>query len=313
MSCLTTSKGPNLMCLPSIPSPAPSVKSTPQGGVQPPPLPPPPSLPILGPRSAAASMRWVSEVVEFYHSLMRWDSKRESCGGVQEAPLIDASISNTPNMIGEIKNCFTPLLAISPIPLFLSCTIGLASKPMKYDDPFNNPFVKIDRSSSTVEMFGKLYRLAPVTLTTEQKSIHQKRRSRVYQWKRPTVFLKEGDSIPPDIDPDTVRWIPANHPFATTVSDIDEDLAQSNVYQKDGVPFRVKAEHEAMQKKLQALQNQEQRFNEVAINLNNIRDFERPSQSVKPHEQLEQDSSIYQQNSLINEGVDSSADNHQRN
>ncbi|RZS00003.1 hypothetical protein BHM03_00029660 [Ensete ventricosum] len=58
---------------------------------------------------------------------------------------------------------------------------------------------------------------------------------------------------------------------------------------------------------------QEQRFNEVAINLNNIRDFERPSQSVKPHEQLEQDSSIYQQNGLINEGVDSSADNHQRN
>ncbi|XP_064962772.1 protein MULTIPLE CHLOROPLAST DIVISION SITE 1-like isoform X1 [Musa acuminata AAA Group] len=187
------------------------------------------------------------------------------------------------------------------------------SKPMKYDDPFNNPFVKIDKSSSTVEMFGKLYRLAPVTLTTEQKSVHQKRRSRVYQWKRPTVFLKEGDSIPPDIDPDTVRWIPANHPFATTVSDIDEDLAQNNVYQKDGVPFRVKAEHEAMQKKLQALQNQEQRFNEVAINLNNIRDFERPSQSVKPHEQLEQDSSIYQQNSPINEGVDSSADNHQRN
>lgn len=126
---------------------------------------------------------------------------------------------------------------------------------MKYDDPFNNPFVKIDKSCSTVEMFGKLYRLAPVTLTTEQKSVHQKRRSRVYQWKRPTVFLKEGDSIPPDIDPDTVRWIPANHPFVTTVSDIDEDLAQNNVYQKDGVPFRVKAEHEAMQKKLQALQN----------------------------------------------------------
>lgn len=104
-------------------------------------------------------------------------------------------------------------------------------------------------------MCGTVYRLAPVTLTEEQRSIHQKRRSRAYQWKRPKVFLKEGDSIPPDVDPDTVRWIPANHPFATTVSDIDEDLAQNNVYQKRGVPFRIQAEHEALQKKLEALQS----------------------------------------------------------
>lgn len=103
-------------------------------------------------------------------------------------------------------------------------------------------------------MCGKVYRLEPVTLTEEQRAIHQKRRSRAYQWKRPKVFLKEGDTLPPDVDPDTVRWIPANHPFATTVSDIDEDLAQNNVYQKHGVPFRIQAEHEALQKKLESLQ-----------------------------------------------------------
>ena len=115
--------------------------------------------------------------------------------------------------------------------------------------------MKIGKSNSTIEMCGKLYRLSPVTLTKEQQSGHQKRRSRAYQWKRPTIFLKEGDPIPPDVDLDTVRWIPANHPFATTVNDIDEDLAQNNVYQKDGVPFRIRAEHEALQKKLEALQS----------------------------------------------------------
>lgn len=124
-----------------------------------------------------------------------------------------------------------------------------------YDDPFNNPQVKISKNNSTVEMCGKVYKLAPVTLTREEQNIHQKRRSRAYQWKRPTIFLKEGDPIPADVDPDTVRWIPANHPFATTISDITEDLAQNNVFQKHGVPFRIQAEHEALQKKLEALQS----------------------------------------------------------
>ncbi|XP_058098250.1 protein MULTIPLE CHLOROPLAST DIVISION SITE 1 isoform X2 [Magnolia sinica] len=131
------------------------------------------------------------------------------------------------------------------------------SRPLKYEDPFDNPLVKVGKSNSTVEMCGKVYRLAPVTLTEEQQSIHQKRRSRAYQWKRPTVFLKEGDPVPPDVDPDTVRWIPTNHPFATTVNNIDEDMAQNNVFQKDGVPFRIKAEHEALQRKLEALQSSE--------------------------------------------------------
>ena len=130
-----------------------------------------------------------------------------------------------------------------------------SSRPLKYEDPFNNPLVKVGKSNSTVEMCGKMYRLAPVTLTKEQQAIHQKRRSRAYQWKRPTMFLREGDSIPSDVDPDTVRWIPANHPFATTASEIDEGLAQNNVYQKHGVPFRIQAEHEALQRKLEALQS----------------------------------------------------------
>ncbi|KAF6154287.1 hypothetical protein GIB67_026743 [Kingdonia uniflora] len=168
------------------------------------------------------------------------------------------------------------------------------SKPLKYDDPFNNPLVKISENNSSVEMCGKVYRLAPVTLTEREQSNHQKRRSRAYQWKRPTMFIKEGDSIPPDVDPDTVRWIPANHPFATTVSDIDEGLAQNNVYQKHGVPFRIKAEHEALQRKLEALQN-DQKLDKLGVDPSNARDFERPYKSFsKSNEHLEQRPSLNQ-------------------
>ncbi|KAK4275038.1 hypothetical protein QN277_018181 [Acacia crassicarpa] len=152
------------------------------------------------------------------------------------------------------------------------------SKPLKYDDPFNNPLVKVSNSKSTVEMCGKLYRLAPVTLTEEQQAIHQRRRSRAYRWKRPTMFLKEGDSLPPDVDPDSIRWIPANHPFATTAADIDENLAQTNVYQKRGVPSRIQAEHEALHRKLEALEN-EQTLNRLTIDPTNGQDFESPLKS----------------------------------
>ncbi|CAN6481529.1 unnamed protein product [Victoria cruziana] len=159
---------------------------------------------------------------------------------------------------------------------------GIA-RPLKYDDPFDNPLVKISKNTSTVKMCGKVYRLAPVTLTEEQQAIHQKRRLRAYQWKRPTVFLKEGETIPPDVDPDTVRWIPANHPFATTVSDIDESLAQNNVYQKRGVPFRIRAEHEALQKKLEVLNN-EGKLNQITVDPGSIRNLERPFESVSAQE-----------------------------
>lgn len=180
------------------------------------------------------------------------------------------------------------------------------SRPLKYDDPFNNPLVKISKSNSTVEMCGKVYRLAPVTLTKVEQSNHQKRRSRAYQWKRPTIFLKEGDSIPPDVDPDTIRWIPANHPFATTVNDIDEDLAQSNVYQKRGVPFRIKAEHEALQKKLETLQN-EQKLNKMVIDPGNVRDFERPFKStLHSNEKTEDRSNGRTPNSNLEKGSNAS-------
>ncbi|CAL9097851.1 unnamed protein product [Musa textilis] len=111
-SRIATSKGPSLACLPPIPPPAPPVKSTPQGGAGPPPPPPPPPPPTLGSRSAAASVRRVPEVVEFYHSLMRRDSRRESCSGVQEAPPAVASVCNARDMIGEIENRSAHLLAI---------------------------------------------------------------------------------------------------------------------------------------------------------------------------------------------------------
>ncbi|KAK7283475.1 hypothetical protein RIF29_13016 [Crotalaria pallida] len=168
------------------------------------------------------------------------------------------------------------------------------SRPLKYEDPFNNPLVKVGKTNSTVEMCGKVYRLAPVTLTQEQQTIHQKRRSRAYQWKRPTIFLKEGDSVPPDVDPDTVRWIPANHPFATTATDLDEDLAQNNVHQKHGVPFRIQAEHEALQRKLEALQN-EQKLNKLVIDPTSAKEFERPFNS----------------NARLNDHVEKSSSNNQ--
>ncbi|KAL5845498.1 hypothetical protein ACOSQ4_011456 [Xanthoceras sorbifolium] len=168
------------------------------------------------------------------------------------------------------------------------------SRPLKYEDPFNNPLVKVGKNSSTVEMCGKVYRLAPVTLTEEEQTVHQKRRSRAYQWKRPTIFLKEGDSIPPDVDPDTIRWIPANHPFATIAGDIDEDLAQNNVYQKHGVPFRIQAEHEALQRKLEALQS-EQKLNKIVIDSSHAKDFERPFKlNPKSHEPIDQNPFINQ-------------------
>lgn len=139
------------------------------------------------------------------------------------------------------------------------------SRPLKYDDPFNNPLVRAGKKNSIVKMCGKVFRLTPVSLTEEKVLSHQNRRVRAYRWKRPTLFLKEGDPIPPGVDPDTVRWIPANHPFATASSDIDEDFAQKNIYQKRGAPSRVRAEHEALHRKMmmEAKQN-EHMFNTMA-------------------------------------------------
>ncbi|CAL5408931.1 unnamed protein product [Camellia sinensis] len=79
----------------------------PPSRVVPAPPPPPPLPPSKGMKCVAAKVRRVPEVVEFYHSLMRRDSRRESGGGATEA-----SAANARDMIGEIENRSTHLLAI---------------------------------------------------------------------------------------------------------------------------------------------------------------------------------------------------------
>ncbi|GAV71074.1 hypothetical protein CFOL_v3_14568 [Cephalotus follicularis] len=72
------------------------------------PPPPPPPLP-RGMKAVAAKVRRVPEVVEFYHSLMRRDSRRDSGAGV--ADVVPAT-ANARDMIGEIENRSSHLLAI---------------------------------------------------------------------------------------------------------------------------------------------------------------------------------------------------------
>ncbi|KAF5728714.1 protein CHUP1 chloroplastic [Tripterygium wilfordii] len=92
---------------PSIPPPPPAIKSVP------PPPPPPvktaPPPPLKGIKGGQAKVRRVPEVVEFYHSLMRRDSRRDSGGGTTE--LVPVTL-NARNMIGEIENRSTHLLAV---------------------------------------------------------------------------------------------------------------------------------------------------------------------------------------------------------
>ncbi|GLT29560.1 hypothetical protein SLA2020_044190 [Shorea laevis] len=94
---------------PPPPLPPPSAKLAPP----PPPLkaaPPPPPLPPKGTRATAAKVRRVPEVVEFYHSLMRRDSRRDS-GGSNVGEVLPV-IANPRDMIGEIENRSAHLLAI---------------------------------------------------------------------------------------------------------------------------------------------------------------------------------------------------------
>ncbi|KAL9994944.1 putative protein CHUP1 [Helianthus debilis subsp. tardiflorus] len=74
------------------------------------PLPPPPLPKRVKP--LPAKVRRVPEVVEFYHSLMRRESRRESCNGSSTADAL-SSTANTRDMIGEIENRWTHLLAVS--------------------------------------------------------------------------------------------------------------------------------------------------------------------------------------------------------
>ncbi|CAL9122329.1 protein INCREASED PETAL GROWTH ANISOTROPY 1 isoform X3 [Musa acuminata AAA Group] len=112
-SGVPTGRGTSLASLPPIPPPAPAVGSPVTGCPRPPPPPPPPPPPSKGSRLVAASVRRVPEVVEFYHSLMRRDSKREPGGVAPDVtPASSAAAANARDMIGEIENRSAHLLAI---------------------------------------------------------------------------------------------------------------------------------------------------------------------------------------------------------
>ena len=99
----------------------------------PPPLPkmaappPPPPPPPKGMKMAAAKVRRVPEVVEFYHSLMRRESRRDSA-----ASDVAPATANARDMIGEIENRSAHLLAVRVpgnrllllIILFMGCNYG---------------------------------------------------------------------------------------------------------------------------------------------------------------------------------------------
>uniref|UniRef100_A0A7C9FA61 Protein CHUP1, chloroplastic n=1 Tax=Opuntia streptacantha TaxID=393608 RepID=A0A7C9FA61_OPUST len=82
------------------------VKSTPSLRQKVPPPPPPPPPP-KGMKAATAKVKRVPEVVEFYHSLMRRDSRREAGSSTAEI-----TAANTRDLVGEIANRSAYLLAI---------------------------------------------------------------------------------------------------------------------------------------------------------------------------------------------------------
>ncbi|XP_022715772.1 protein CHUP1, chloroplastic-like [Durio zibethinus] len=108
--------------IPSPPPPPPPPPPAPVAALKqvalppPPPLPvkaiapPPPPPPPKGMRAVEARVRRVPEVVEFYHSLMRRDSKREAVGC--SVPEVLTTTANARDMIGEIENRSAHLLAI---------------------------------------------------------------------------------------------------------------------------------------------------------------------------------------------------------
>ncbi|XP_023003548.1 protein CHUP1, chloroplastic-like [Cucurbita maxima] len=110
-SSSSTSTGSSGDAEKKIPAPPP-VPTKPTPPPPPPPpsksAPPPPPPPPKGKRPTSAKVRRIPEVVEFYHSLMRRDSRRELGSGVTEPP----SSANARDMIGEIENRSAHLLAI---------------------------------------------------------------------------------------------------------------------------------------------------------------------------------------------------------
>ncbi|XVE91064.1 hypothetical protein DITRI_Ditri20bG0126100 [Diplodiscus trichospermus] len=76
----------------------------------PPPPPPPPLPPKFSVRSGAGVVQRAPQVVEFYHSLMKRDSRKDSTnGGICDVPDV-ANVRSS--MIGEIENRSAHLLAI---------------------------------------------------------------------------------------------------------------------------------------------------------------------------------------------------------
>ncbi|KAF8029493.1 hypothetical protein BT93_E2026 [Corymbia citriodora subsp. variegata] len=102
---------------PPPPPPPPQARTAPAPPPPPPPqarsapAPPPPPPPPAGTKPVPAKVRRVPEVVEFYHSLMRRESRRDSGGGSAAADAPPAT-ANARDMIGEIENRSTHLLAI---------------------------------------------------------------------------------------------------------------------------------------------------------------------------------------------------------
>ncbi|XP_076894321.1 protein INCREASED PETAL GROWTH ANISOTROPY 1-like [Bidens hawaiensis] len=90
---------------PVPPPPSPPPAKIAKTAAPPPPPPPPKSI-----KKPPAKVRRVPEVVEFYHSLMRRDSRRDSCNGSSSGEV--PTTANTRDMIGEIENRSTHLLAI---------------------------------------------------------------------------------------------------------------------------------------------------------------------------------------------------------
>ncbi|KAG0455901.1 hypothetical protein HPP92_023689 [Vanilla planifolia] len=104
---------PNLAELPPIPPPSKFYSAVAEIGNPVPPPPPPPPPPTSGKNAKLGTtlVRRVPELVEFYHLLMRRDSKKDS-----GAPVGDTPAANTRSMIGEIENRSSHLLAASSRP-----------------------------------------------------------------------------------------------------------------------------------------------------------------------------------------------------
>jgi hypothetical protein len=125
MSSVSTKQVPKLATLPPIPPPPPATKEplsgnrSDSGGHPPPPPPPPPRREAKGGAKGVVGpcVRRVPEVVEFYHSLMRRESKRECGGGTGGSEATTAAVCPR-DMIGEIENRSAHLLAVS-LPLYL--------------------------------------------------------------------------------------------------------------------------------------------------------------------------------------------------